>query len=126
MTATTLLQRLVLSSLGFIYPMSGRYSTNCDHKGWPGSEIQMYTTAASGRVCNVHTPTLTMNSLQILHAPGHNNTFIQLVKLLIIFENIIHNLINSLNNNFCCLFQNNNNFLKKSISFTAKLRIIEK
>ena len=26
----------------FVYPMSGRYSTNWDRKGWPGSEIQMY------------------------------------------------------------------------------------
>ena len=25
-----------------IYPMSGRYSTNWDQKGWPGSEIQLY------------------------------------------------------------------------------------
>ena len=28
--------------------MSGRYSTNWDRKGWPGSEIQIYYTAASG------------------------------------------------------------------------------
>ena len=33
---------LVLLSVCFIYPMSGRYSTNWDRKGWPGSEIQMY------------------------------------------------------------------------------------
>ena len=26
--------------------MSGRYSTNWDRKGWPGTEIQMYYTAA--------------------------------------------------------------------------------
>ena len=42
LTASTLLQRLVLLSDCFIYPMSGRYSTNWDQKGWPGSEIQMY------------------------------------------------------------------------------------
>ena len=30
------------TSVCFIYPMSGRYSTNWDRKGWPGSEIQMY------------------------------------------------------------------------------------
>ena len=29
-------------SVCFIYPMSGRYSTNWDRKGWPGSEIQMH------------------------------------------------------------------------------------
>ena len=29
-------------SVYFIYPMSGRYSSNWDRKGWPGSEIQMY------------------------------------------------------------------------------------
>ena len=33
---------LVLLSVCLIYPMSGRYSTNWDRKGWPGSEIQMY------------------------------------------------------------------------------------
>ena len=32
----------ILLSVCFIYPMSGRYSTNRDRKGWPGSEIQMY------------------------------------------------------------------------------------
>jgi len=37
-----LVARLVLLSVCFIYPMSGRYSTNWDRKGWPGSEIQMY------------------------------------------------------------------------------------
>ena len=42
LTASTLLHRLVLLSVCFIYPMSGRYSTNWDRKGWPGSEIQMY------------------------------------------------------------------------------------
>jgi len=41
-TASTLLHRLVLLSVCFIYPMSGRYSTNWDQKRWPGSEIQMY------------------------------------------------------------------------------------
>ena len=36
-----MLHRLVLLSVCFIYPMSGRYSKNWDRKGWPGSEIQM-------------------------------------------------------------------------------------
>ena len=30
------------SRVCFIYPMSGRYSTKWDRKGWPDSEIQMY------------------------------------------------------------------------------------
>ena len=42
LTASTLLHRLVLQSVCFIYPMTGRYSTNWDRKSWPGSEIQMY------------------------------------------------------------------------------------
>ena len=42
LTASTLLHQLVLLSVCFIYPMSGRYSTNWDRIGWPGSEIQMY------------------------------------------------------------------------------------
>ena len=42
LTASTLLHRLFLLSVCFIYPMSGRYSKNWDRKGWPGSEIQMY------------------------------------------------------------------------------------
>ena len=42
LTTSTLLHRLVLLSVCFIYPMSGRYNTNWDRKGWPGSEIQMY------------------------------------------------------------------------------------
>ena len=42
LTASTLLNRLVLLSVCFIYPMSGRYSTNWDWKGWPGLEIQTY------------------------------------------------------------------------------------
>ena len=42
LTTSTLLHRLVLLSVCFIYPMSGRYSTIWDRKGWPGSEIQMY------------------------------------------------------------------------------------
>ena len=29
-------------SVCFMHPMSGRYSTNWDRKGWAGSEIQMY------------------------------------------------------------------------------------
>ena len=33
---STLLHRLVILSVFFIYPMSGRYSTNWDRKGWPG------------------------------------------------------------------------------------------
>ena len=41
-TMSTLLHWLVLLSVCLIYPMSGRYSTNWDRKGWPGSEIQMY------------------------------------------------------------------------------------
>ena len=42
LTASTLLHRLVLLSVCFIYPMYGRCSTNWDRKGLPGSEIQMY------------------------------------------------------------------------------------
>ena len=34
--------RLVLLSVCFIYPISWRYSINWDRKGLPGSEIQMY------------------------------------------------------------------------------------
>ena len=41
-TASTLLHRLVLLNVCFIYPMSGRHSKNWDRKGWPGSENQMY------------------------------------------------------------------------------------
>ena len=43
LTASTLLQRLVLLSVCFIYPKSGRYSKNWERKGWPGSEIQCTT-----------------------------------------------------------------------------------
>ena len=43
LTASTLLHRLVLLSVCFIYPKSRRYSTNWDWKCWPGSEIQMYS-----------------------------------------------------------------------------------
>ena len=32
----------LLTGVCFICPMSRRYSTNWDRKGWPGSEIQMY------------------------------------------------------------------------------------
>ena len=32
----------LLPGVCFICPMSRRYSTNWDRKGWPGSEIQMY------------------------------------------------------------------------------------
>ena len=42
LTASTLLHRLVLLIVCFINPMSVRYSTNWDRKGWPGSEIKMY------------------------------------------------------------------------------------
>ena len=36
------MRRLVLLSVWFIYPMSGRCSTNWDRQGWHGSEIQTY------------------------------------------------------------------------------------
>ena len=42
LTSSTLLHRLVLLSVCFIYPMSGRYSTIWNRKGWPGSDIQMF------------------------------------------------------------------------------------
>ena len=42
LTASTLLHRLVLLSVRFVNPKSGRYSTNWDRKGWPGSYIQMF------------------------------------------------------------------------------------
>ena len=43
LTASTLLHRIVLLSVCLIYPMSGRYSSHWERKGWPGSEeIQMY------------------------------------------------------------------------------------
>ena len=37
LTASTLLHRLVLLIACLINPMSVRYSTNWDRKGWPGS-----------------------------------------------------------------------------------------
>ena len=42
LTASTLLHPLVRLSFCYIYPMSGRHSTNWDRKSWPGLEIQMY------------------------------------------------------------------------------------
>ena len=42
LTALTLLHWLARLSFCYIYPMSGRYSTNWDRKGWPCSEIKMY------------------------------------------------------------------------------------
>ena len=36
---STLLHQLVLLIVCFIYPMSGRYSTKWDWKGWPSSEM---------------------------------------------------------------------------------------
>ena len=42
LTVSTLLHRPVLLSVHFINPMSVRYSTNWDRKGWPDSEIKMY------------------------------------------------------------------------------------
>ena len=39
LTASTLLHWLVLLSVCFIYPMSGKYSKNWDWKDWPSSEI---------------------------------------------------------------------------------------
>ena len=42
LTASTLSHRLVRLIVCFINPMSVRYSTNWDRKGWPGSEIKVY------------------------------------------------------------------------------------
>ena len=61
-----LLHRLALLSVCFIYPMSGRYSTIRDQKGWPGSEIQMYYGCpCKGKIVNLHwgSPELKLVSL---------------------------------------------------------------
>ena len=50
---STLLHRLVLLSVCFINPMSVRYSTNWDQKGWPDSEIKMYYGCPWSEYCRV-------------------------------------------------------------------------